>query len=91
MRSFPTPRVRKLPVASFDPGEQNPWMLYRVEAHGEDGWESVEDAIEASCHHQAIVRGCADPGIYRAQEHGDWEYLYFDVPAWGPPEPLRGE
>lgn len=81
-------RVGELRLSCFGIRRKIISVLYQVEMEGEAGWSTTADAVEASSHHQAVVRGSGDAGLYRVREHGDEEHLYFDVPDWGSPEPL---
>lgn len=62
--------------------------LFRVESESDDGWDAAAQAVEAESHHQAVVRGGEDAGLYRVRRHGEEDYVYFVVPEWGPPTAL---
>lgn len=67
-------------------------VQFTVEREEGGGWELVAAEVEASSHHQAVVRASTHAGIYRASLHGvTGSHQHFAVPGWGPPELLGGE
>lgn len=60
-------------------------MDFRIQKLEDGRWWTIAEAVVAADHQAAVARTAPEAGAYRAQGEGMSDWLYFEVPSWGPP------